>query len=546
VTAQPRPETLDGAAAAAMSPESPARVQVYAAAANAAFADKIVRALDREGFELVNGEFARSGAAAVIVVWSGASIASKTLIEAARGPLERGLLIPVSIGRIEAPEAFRHIAPVDLAGWTGEACDPRWRFVTEEIRRASGASPVVAPLSARWAVPAAEIAPADPPAPRRKIPVRLIATGIIVPIALSAAIALRPSPKVVEAPLTLPQADALAGDVIGRAAEPAPMIGAIAPIEEGASPAPNTLDPAQGADGTNERAAPEAASGSKDEIAALIVANTAEAQNLNDPQTEELEQPAAIVRRDVVRAGDVFKDCETCPELTAIPAGKFRLGTPAGEKARRISEGPVVELTIARPFALARAETTAAEWNRCVTAKACPALPQPGGASRPVVNVSFADAQAYARWLSETTGRRYRLPNEAEWEYAARAGAETPFASGAAISAKQASFDASIPYGGDAGPARKGPSRVASYAPNPFGLYDMHGNVWEWTADCWNASHVGARADASPRKGDCRLRVLKGGAWNTGGWRLRAGHRIGKPQGAREYDNGFRVARDIE
>jgi formylglycine-generating enzyme required for sulfatase activity len=221
------------------------------------------------------------------------------------------------------------------------------------------------------------------------------------------------------------------------------------------------------------------------------------------------------------------------------------MGSPDGERARRASEGPVVEVSLAKPFALARSETTVAQWNECVAAGPCAPLREEAGANRPAVNVSFDDAEVFARWLSEKTGASYRLPSEAEWEYAARAGAETPFASGPSISAREASFDASIPYGGKPGVPRRAPSPVASFPANAFGLYDMAGNVWEWTADCWSPSHAGAPADGAPRSGACSQRVLKGGAWNTGGWRLRAAHRIGKPAGAREYDNGFRVARDL-
>jgi len=218
--------------------------------------------------------------------------------------------------------------------------------------------------------------------------------------------------------------------------------------------------------------------------------------------------------------------------------------------ARHISEGPVTPVTVSKPFAIATTEVTFAQWDACIADGGCRYLPPDQGwgrADRPAVNVSFDDAQAYATWLSQKTGKTYRLPSEAEWEYAARAGSRGPFAIGASLAPTTANYNAHFAYGGKKGEYRKQTTPVASFAPNKFGLFDMHGNAWEWTADCWAESHEGAPQDGSAaRSGDCSRRVLKGGAWNTGGWRLRSAHRIGKPRTAREYDNGFRVARDLD
>ncbi|MEQ8934723.1 MAG: formylglycine-generating enzyme family protein, partial [Amphiplicatus sp.] len=304
--------------------------------------------------------------------------------------------------------------------------------------------------------------------------------------------------------------------------------------EEVAAPAAPSLAEAPAADGDEH-----------DRIASLIASSVSEGgqagedREVNAPQAEE---PSAA-------SGGVFRDCGACPEMATIPAGSFVMGSPAGEPARQPQEGPQVEVTIPRPFALGAKEVTFEQWDACVADGACAAhAPYDAGwgrGARPVVNVSWEDAQAYAEWLSEKTGHTYRLPSEEEWEYAARAGAVTPFADGAFISTDQANFDGGHPYGGEAGDIRGRTTPVGAFAANPFGLYDMNGNVWEWVADCWSASHDNAPADGAARGGDCSSRVLKGGAWNTGGWRLRAGHRIGKSETAREYDNGFRVARDL-
>jgi formylglycine-generating enzyme required for sulfatase activity len=226
------------------------------------------------------------------------------------------------------------------------------------------------------------------------------------------------------------------------------------------------------------------------------------------------------------------------------------MGAPASEPARHSAEGPLTQVTISKPFAIAATEITFAQWDACIADGGCRYLPPDQGwgrADRPAVNVSFDDAKAYADWLSQKTGKTYRLPSEAEWEYAARAGSRGPFAIGASLEPTTANYNAHFAYGGQKGDYRKQTTPAASFAPNDFGLFDMHGNAWEWTADCWADSHEGAPQDGSASLGgDCTRGVLKGGAWNTGGWRLRSAHRIGKVRTAREYDNGFRVVRDLD
>jgi formylglycine-generating enzyme required for sulfatase activity len=257
-----------------------------------------------------------------------------------------------------------------------------------------------------------------------------------------------------------------------------------------------------------------------------------------NPATEEAVERTYL--------GNYFKECVECPDMAALPAGSFRMGAAHPESSE---EGPVREVVISRRFAIGTREVTYAQWDACVAEGGCAAAPSDHGWGRgkqPVVSVSYEDAVAYANWLSLKTGQPYRLPTEAEWEYAARAGADGPFSFGDHISVRQANFNGKFPYSGPEETFRGRTTPAASFPPNAFGLFDMHGNAWEWTEDCWNASHAGAPADDTAREtGDCTQRVLKGGAWNTGGWRLRAGHRTGKPKWSREFDNGFRVARDL-
>ncbi len=275
----------------------------------------------------------------------------------------------------------------------------------------------------------------------------------------------------------------------------------------------------------------------------LVAATTSKAAPEDtDPSTDE--------SIDRIAAGDYFKDCETCPDMAALAAGGFSMGSPTDEPARHVAEGPLIGIVLSKGFALGATEVTFAQWLACVDDGGCkghaPYDHGWGRGDRPVVDVSFEDAQAYADWLSAKTGHRYRLPSEAEWEYAARAGAAAAFSFGGTISTAQANFNGDHAYGVSGGINRVRTTPVASFAPNAFGIFDMHGNLWEWTADCWSDSHGGLPSDGTARGGNCGMRVLKGGAWNTGGWRLRSAHRIAKDQTAREYDNGFRVARDMD
>ena len=248
--------------------------------------------------------------------------------------------------------------------------------------------------------------------------------------------------------------------------------------------------------------------------------------------------------------GDYFRDCAACPEMASLPAGRFSMGSPASEPARQSTEGPRVDVTFAKGFAMSAREVTFAQWEACVADGGCrgyaPYDSGWGRNDRPVIGVSYQDAEAFAAWLTAKTGVQYRIPSEAEWEYGARAGSETAFSFGRVISTDEANFNGDHAYGVEGGVNRAQTTPAGSFAPNAYGLYDMHGNVWEWTADCWSESHQESAENGAVSQGSCDRRVLKGGAWNTGGWRLRAAHRIAKTQSAREYDNGFRVVRDLD
>ena len=251
------------------------------------------------------------------------------------------------------------------------------------------------------------------------------------------------------------------------------------------------------------------------------------------------------------QAGTRFRDCDDCPELVVVPAGSFEMGSPESEAKRYDDEGPQHRVTISQPFAVGQYEVTFAQWDACVSGGGCgdyrPDDEGWGRRNRPVINVSWKDAKAYVRWLSEKTGKAYRLPSESEWEYAARAGTRTPFHTGRTISTEQANYDGNYTYGsGRKGQYRERTVAVGSFGANGFGLHDVHGNVWEWVEDCWNDSYRGAPADGSAREsGNCSRRVLRGGSWSYGPRDLRSALRIRFVAGLRYYDAGFRVARTL-
>lgn len=255
------------------------------------------------------------------------------------------------------------------------------------------------------------------------------------------------------------------------------------------------------------------------------------------------------------RTGEVFRDCADCPEMVVVPAGQFNRGSPRTEKNRNDYEGPQLPVSIAEPFAVGRYEVTFSQWDACVSDGGCKGyLPHDNGLGRgklPVINVSWIDAQAYVAWLSAKTREPYRLLSEAEWEYVARAGTETPFSFGSTITSDQANYNGKFSYKGglDQNGRFLGKSApVGSYPANAFGVHDMHGNVYEWTEDCWHRSYNGAPGDGSAWTSGaaCDTRVLRGGSWHNLPWQVRSADRSADSPGKRHILHGFRVARSLE
>jgi formylglycine-generating enzyme required for sulfatase activity len=233
---------------------------------------------------------------------------------------------------------------------------------------------------------------------------------------------------------------------------------------------------------------------------------------------------------DPLRPGEAFKDCAGCPVMVVVPPGQFRMGDLSG--GGRSDEKPVHDVRIKYSFAVGKFEVTQAEWRHVMGNNPS----RFKGDDRPIEQVSWQDAQRFIGKLTSRTGHQYRLLSGAEWEYAARAGTTTKDHWGNAFNASKAA--------GCCAGLKTEP--VGSYAPNAFGLYDMHGNVWEWVEDCWNGNYAGAPTDGSAwTSGICRHRVLRGGGWSDLPRNLRAANRNGIGSGMRLIYLGFRVARTL-
>lgn len=227
------------------------------------------------------------------------------------------------------------------------------------------------------------------------------------------------------------------------------------------------------------------------------------------------------------------------PELVVVPAGEFLMGDLSGEGLDR--ERPVHEVAIGQPFAIGKYEVTFEDYERFLGSAAAPGDEGWGRGSRPVINVSWTDAMEYVSWLSAETGQHYRLPSEAEWEYAARAGSATAFSWGDEVGESLANCaNCGSAWGG------RQSAPVGSFPANAWGLHDMHGNIWEWVRDCSNDNYVGAPSDGSAwEAGDCAKRVVRGGSFYFGAKIARSSNRFSLPGNLGYSLFGFRVARSL-
>jgi formylglycine-generating enzyme required for sulfatase activity len=241
-----------------------------------------------------------------------------------------------------------------------------------------------------------------------------------------------------------------------------------------------------------------------------------------------------------VGAMATVKDCEACPTMVALSPGPFTMGSNSSDP----SEKPAHKVTLHTPFAIGKYEVTVDQWRQCIKANVCPTVPLPDDApgNIPMRDVSWDEAQLYIKWLTTASGKPYRLPTEAEWEYAARGGTATRYWWGDEMKGGNSSCkDCGQPW------KMEEPPPVGSFPANPFGLHDMNGSVWEWVQDCWHSSYKGAPADGSAwAEPNCQTRVIRGGSWREDGSYMLSTTRFKYDASVRQSQNGLRVARSLK
>jgi formylglycine-generating enzyme len=288
-------------------------------------------------------------------------------------------------------------------------------------------------------------------------------------------------------------------------------------------------------------------------MAAPLAATDAELEKQRSAATQKARLAAQAAKEPVIVG--IFKDCDGCPAMVPLTAGRFSMGSPRGEPGRRGTEGPV-RIDLAKAFAIGQFEVTRGEYALFVAETRHPVS---GGCTHlgvqkknlswhnpgfeqtprhPVTCVTWYDAKAYTNWLSRKSGKTYRLPSEAEWEYAARGSTNTAYWPAEKISIGQANF----------GLAREGTIPVGYFGPNAFQLADIHGNVSELVADCWNPDLNFIAADGRPQllSGDCSTRISRGGGWDSTPADSRSSSRIPVADASSTTSMGFRVARNFD
>lgn len=464
-------------------------------------AQSIVDGLIAEGFDVWMDQNLQAGenydeitedrlhkARAVVVLWSSRSVKSRWVRAEATIGARKNTLVPLMIEECDRPVMFELIQTTDLSKWQGDRNDPAWLAFIEVIKKRLAAAPAPSKGSeSRGGRPAAEKPRkrVKPPKPKQRsgggLLTAVMLTFIFGMVSAAGIYVLRPD---LVAP-ALTQLSALA------AAEPA-------------GPAPAA-------------AAPPAAD--------MIAPAAAETAPVPEPELV-LEAPA---EPEIA----TFRECDMCPDMISMPGGTFLMGAPEEELARNAWEGPQRKVAMA-PFAIGMTEVTYDQWDACVADSGCAGYTPPAGARgrglQPVAKVSWKDAQAYTAWLTKKTGRPYRLPSEAEWEFSARAGTTTPFWWGALFEADKAAAGTE-PQGVDTLPA------------NRLGLMGVSGNVREWVQDCYVNTFANAPLDGrAVEVAACKLRVVRGGSYKSTPAELRIAARARIDSAARDDLTGFRVA----
>ena len=493
-------------------------------------AQQIAKALEQEGFSVWWDKVLRAGqtydevtegmlreAKVVVVLWSEVSVKSKWVRAEATLGERSSAVVPAMIEDAERPIMFELTQSADLIGWDGDREENRWKGFVADIRLAVDSR--TAPDSPSAPVPNAAPPPADATientfwtsikdsddAADFEAYLSRYTDGHFVDLARNRLAGLSRT----QAPLSTP---APAPPPVTPPAASAPAVPA--------APSP-PASPADPSGGFQWKPAYTIAAA----LGALVVAIGLGTTLMGSPT-----QPA-LAEAEEETGPAIFADCETCPSMVPLPAGTFMMGSPESEIGRTGNESPLHEVTLPA-FAIGQTEVTFAQWENCIADGGCGGYTPPdrgfGTGNQPVIGVSWSDANAYARWLSGKTGRIYRLPTEAEWEYAARAGTQTAYWWGEAFDPTKAPSSA--------------PVAVDTLAENPFGLKGMLGNAREWVEDCYINNYDTAPTNGQAQQGgDCARRVLRGGAWGRDADDHRAANRARIDRNVRDKVFGFRV-----
>lgn len=519
-------------------------------------------------------------AKAVVVLWSSRSVRSKWVRAEATLGDRKSALIPVMIEQCDRPIMFELIQTADLIGWEGDTTAPGWLALIADVRdhieRKTAASKPAAPGAVAPALAPKAEAPGGAPASdsieaafwisiadgddREEFESYLerypkghfaglakkrlaaldapkaapVAPAAVVPPLEPLKIPKPPAAEVAARPVT-PRPDAFqskptpsATPAARKARSPLPLVAGLAGVGLVIAAAVFVLPGVLGGGGAGQSPAEPVPS----------VAASALPVEAPEPVPTAVAEPLAVAPASAASAATpatspakTFRDCEACPEMMRLEGGAFTMGSSPQEAGHRAWEGPQREVRVA-PFAIGLREVSFAEWEACVAGGGCgnyaPADKGWGRGARPVIMVSWNDAQAYVKWLSSKTGKTYRLPTEAEWEYAARGGTATAY------------------WWGDryeTGRAPRGKTEeTGSGEPNGFGLYNVTGNAAEWVQDCYVNTFASAPTDgaAVTGGGGCQ-RVLRGGGWKADAADLRIANRSRLGAATRDTAIGFRV-----
>ncbi len=488
-------------------------------------------------------ETALQSAKCVIVLWSRRSVRSHYVRDEANYALDGHKLVPVAIERVELPFRFRGLHTPQLLNWKGDTKSVEFGKLIDDLVSILGPPAADAPYGGGHTdevkaepgpkIPREKASPAAENDVRReetRTPVPPIhereegALGEVLRRLLLNRTARLALVGILAGGMVWFGVDAWRAQIVREPSNPS-----VKP-DHATEKAITRLDKI----GTQESDMMDTLRRSSDEH--LKAARDAANRIADHEASSKRLTPGTVFR-------DTLKDGSKGPEMVVIPAGAFWMGSDEGLESEA-TELPRHRVTIDRVFAMGKYEVTFDDYDQFAqaTGREVPDDENWGRGHRPVIKVSWEDATAYTQWLSEQTGKRYRLPTEAEWEYAARAGTKTRYWWGGDIGRKHANCEG---CGSEWDSQKTVP--VGSFEANPFGLYDTAGNVEEWVQDCWHNSYKGTPTDGSAwDSGKCGRRVVRGGSWFVNARGVRSAFRTGSDAGYdRDNSVGFRLARDL-